>query len=245
MALDIIFYIGLILLMSSTIKGITGFGTALFAMPLLTAFFLTPEEARPLIVTINLMLNVFILLKERKLTLTHMLPLKALIISGFLAALLGGFLLPTMNMHTFNIILGLLLIFTAVNKLFNFNLIITNPKRFFIPMGIMGGLLNTLIGAGGIPVLIFLSNTAIKKDDFRLSILLFFFMLNVGSILSFVMNQAYPVSTLYSVFIYIPVVIVGGLVGMRFQHHINERIFQKFVSILLLFMGINTVFNLF
>ncbi|MFH5881782.1 sulfite exporter TauE/SafE family protein [Liberiplasma polymorphum] len=245
MTLDIILIIGTILLLSSFIKGVTGFGTALFAMPILTTFYLSPEEARPLIVTINLLLNVYILTSEKKLNIQELKPLSSLVIAGFIAALLSGFILASMNPFVFNLLLGSLLIFTAINKLFQLNFNIKHPKRYYIPMGSIGGILNTLIGAGGVPVLIFLSNTKLKKEEFRLSILLFFFTMNVGSILAFIINQTYPLTTLYSVLMVLPFVVIGAFLGMKAVPHLNDKIFQRVVSVLLLLMGINSIINLF
>ena len=245
MTVETIVWISLILLLSATIKGITGFGTALFAVPILTAFFLSPEATRPLIVSLNLLLNIFILVKEKNLTIKALYPLRYLVIAGFIAAVLSGFLLERMDLRTFQIILGVLLIFTAINKLFKVQFHIPKPERFFVPVGATGGILNTLIGVGGIPVLIYLSNTDYKKAQFRLSLILFFFILNVGSIISFTIHGSFEPHTLIQVLLFLPMVLIGGMIGMKIQSRINERIFQIVIASLLLVMGVNTIFNLF
>ena len=244
MTLELLIYGGLILLFSSFMKGVTGFGTALFAMPLLTTFFLAPEVARPIIVSINLMLNFFILFKEKNFTFANFKALSPLVISGFVFAVGSGFVLAYVDFRLFSIILGSLLILTALNKLLNLNFTIENYKPLFLPMGSLGGILNTLIGAGGVPVLIFLSNTPLRKSEFRTSLMLFFFALNTGSILSFIIFGSYPVSTLSYVAAYIPFVILGSLLGMRAVSHINNRVFQKVVATLLLIMGFDSLFNI-
>lgn len=241
----VVITISVIILFSSIIKGITGFGTALFALPILTMLFLTPLEARPVIVSLNLMLNVFILLKERKLTFSNFNPIKLLVIPGFIAALLAGFFLPKMDLQLFSILLGILLILTAVNKLLNLEFTIKHYERYYIPMGILGGVLNTLIGAGGVPVLIFLSNTDMEKNRYRMTLLLFFFALNVGSIASFILNDAYPFNALILVSFLIPTAIIGSLIGMKVVHKINNQLFTKIVAVMLLIMGIDSVFNIF
>ena len=42
-----------------------------------------------------------------------------------------------------------------------------------------------------------------------------------------------------------PVMILGTFLGIRFQHRVNERLFQKLVAVLLFFIGINGILNLF
>ena len=74
--------------------------------------------------------------------------------------------------------------------------------------------------------------------------MLFFFALNTGSILSFIIFGSYPVSTLSYVAAYIPFVILGSLLGMRAVSHINNRVFQKVVATLLLIMGFDSLFNI-
>lgn len=244
MTLEVTLIIGIIILLSSIIKGITGFGTALFAMPLITLFFLSPLEARPLIVTINLSLNIFILIKEKKLNKEAIAPIKTLFLSGFIAAILGGFFLSSMSDYLFNALLGSLLIFTAINKLFNLNFIIKGYERFYVFIGSIGGLLNTLIGAGGVPVLIYLSNTDLKKDHFRLSILLYFFAMNVGSLLAFLMNNTYSQSIFFTSLSIIPFALFGGFIGLKVIPYINNVLFSRIVSVLLLLMGLNSLLSI-
>ncbi|MFP4286415.1 MAG: sulfite exporter TauE/SafE family protein [Candidatus Izemoplasmataceae bacterium] len=244
MTLEVTLIIGTIILFSSFIKGVTGFGTALFAMPLITLFYLTPLEARPLIVTINLALNIFILLKEKKLNKASIAPIKTLFLSGFIAAILSGFVLSSMNDFLFNLLLGTLLIFTSINKLFNLNFVIRAYERFYLLIGSLGGLLNTLIGAGGVPVLIYLSNTELKKDHFRISILLYFFAMNIGSLLAFLINDTYSIDIFYTSLSIIPFALIGGFVGLRTIPLINNQLFGRIVSVLLLLMGVNSLLSI-
>ena len=239
------FMIGIIFLASSVIKGITGFGTALFALPLITAFFLTPELARPLVVGVNLCLNIFILYKEKSISKQNYFNYQPLIISGFIASILSVFLLPRINIQSFTIILGVLMVLTALNKLFEGHHTINNHQRYYILVGILGGILNTLIGAGGVIVLIFLSNTRVIKKEFRLTLLIYFFIINTGSMIAFLFNQSLHLETIGSIFLVLPFAILGSLLGILMNRNINERIFTKIVSLLLIIMGLNNIFQIF
>lgn len=242
--ISILFLAGAVMFMAALIKGVSGFGTAIFAVPLLTAFFFVPADTRVIVVSLNLVLNIFILTKEKNLTLKNLSNIRTLIIAGFIFAFLTGFFLPVVDERLFKIILGILLVATALNKLLELPYRITRVKRYFIPVGILSGIMNTLVGVGGIPVLIYLSNTRMRKNDFRMTLMLFFLMINTGSVIGFAVNQQYAVHNLAYTAGLLPFVVVGSLAGMTLVRHINNYYFHKIIAILLLFMGIASITGL-
>ena len=245
MPIELIILSAVVLFLAAFTKGVTGFGSSLIAIPILAAFVLVPEEARALVVTVNLILNIYILMSAKKLSLSALKPFSWLIISVLVASLLSGFLLPRFDHQAFNIVLGLLLVLTALNNLLNVQFKIEHPKRYFIPIGLLGGALNTLIGAGSVPVLIFLANTKLKKDDFRIAILFFLMILNSGSLISFVMTSQYSFNILFMALISMPVVILGSFLGIKSQHKVNEVTFKRVIAVILLIMGFNGLFGIF
>lgn len=237
-----ILYILSIMALAAYVKGIIGFGSSLIAIPLLSAFVLAPGDTRAIVVTINLMLNVYLLIKADTLNLEGVKTFIPLIVSVFVASLVSGFFLTNFNRDAFNIVLGILLILTATNKLLNLSFHIPHPKRYFIPVGLLGGALNTLVGAGSVPVLIFLGNTDLKKDDFRTTIILFLLVLNIGSLGSFMINQFYDYRLLWIALGIMPVLLIVSNLGIRSKNTINDALFQKLVAVFLLFIGLNIIF---
>lgn len=245
MEIEIIIFVGILLFSSAYIKGITGFGTSLIAIPLLVAFVLEPAEARALIVSINIILNLYILFSSRQLTFSDYKPYTMLIISVFVAAIASVVLLGSLTSEAFGIMLGILLLITAINRFFNIKFNIKNPKRYFIPLGLVGGTLNTLLGAGSVPVLIFLGNTNIKKSDFRLTVSLFLLILNTGSLISFVISNTFNTTIALWALLFTPIMFLGTFFGIKSQHIFNEKVFSKLVAILLFVIGINSIFGIF
>ena len=245
MPIELIILSAAVLFLAAFTKGVTGFGSSLIAIPILAAFVLVPEDARALVVTVNLILNIYILMSAKKLSFSALKPFSWLIISVLVASLLSGFLLPSFDHQAFNIVLGLLLVLTALNNLLNIQFKIEHPKRYFIPIGLLGGALNTLIGAGSVPVLIFLANTKLKKDDFRIAILFFLMILNSGSLISFVITGEYSFNILFMALISMPVVILGSFLGIKSQHKVNEVTFKRVIAVILLVMGLNGLFGFF
>ncbi|MFH5882422.1 sulfite exporter TauE/SafE family protein [Liberiplasma polymorphum] len=245
MTFEVFLLISLVLFTSAYIKGVTGFGTSLIAIPVLIAFFLVPAEARALIVSINLLLNIYILVSAKRLRFEDYKPYLLLIISVFVAALISGFLLPRVTFEIFNVLMGILLIFTAINRFFDIKFNIKHPKRYYIPLGLIGGTLNTLLGAGSVPVLIFLGNIGVKKTEFRVTVSLFLLILNAGSLISFVISSTYTSQTALWALIFTPVMVLGTFFGIRSQHVFNEKVFSRVVAVLLFIIGVNSIFTLF
>lgn len=235
--------ITIIMAIAAFVKGIIGFGSSLIAIPLISAFVLAPEDTRAIVVTINLMLNLYLLIRADTLNLAGIKTFLPLIASVFVASLVSGFFLTNFNNDVFNIVLGLLLILTALNKLFNLSFVIPHPKRYFIPVGLLGGALNTLVGAGSVPVLIFLGNTDLKKDDFRTTIILFLLVLNIGSLGSFMINGAYDYTLLLIALGIMPVLLIASNLGIASKNKINDALFQTIISLFLLFIGLNSIFG--
>ncbi len=243
MGIEVVLVISLVLFTSAFIKGVTGFGTSLIAIPILTFFLLEPSEARALIVTINILLNIYILVSARQLRYEHARPYMVLIVSVFIAALISGFLLNRLTSEIFFILMGILLVFTAINRFFNIKFNIKHPKRYYVPLGLMGGTLNTLLGAGSVPVLIFLGNTNVKKADFRVTVSLFLLILNIGSLISFLISNEYNTTIFLWSLLFTPVMVLGTYFGIRSQHKFNERTFQMIVAVLLFIIGLNSIFG--
>ncbi len=239
----IVLLILIIMALAAFVKGIIGFGSSLIAIPLLSAFVLGPADTRAIVVTINLMLNLYLLIRADTLNIEGIKTFIPLIASVLVASIVSGFFLTTFTNETFNIILGLLLILTALNKLLNISFVIPHPKRWFIPVGLLGGALNTLIGAGSVPVLIFLGNTDLKKDDFRTTIIIFLLILNIGSLASFMLNAFYDYTLLWIALGVMPALLIASNLGIASKNKINDKVFQRVVAVFLLFIGLNTIFG--
>ncbi len=245
MTLELFIGVALILMLAAFVKGVSGFGSSLIAIPLIAAFFLVPQETRALVVTINLCLNVFMLVKARSFNIEAFKTFLPLILSVVVASLVSGLFLGRFDGGYFTALLSVLLILTAINKLLAKSWVIRHAERYFIPVGLLSGALNTLLGAGSVPVLIYLGNSDLKKEDFRITIVLFLFVLNSSSLVSFTLNQQYPLWILWFSVALLPFVLVGNIFGMKMQGFIPQRTFDVLISLFLIVMGLNGVFGLF
>lgn len=235
---ELYFSLAVILWVAAFIKGVSGFGSSLIAIPLISFFLLSVAETRALVVSINALLNILMLLKMRSLQRAALKTFSPLIFGVIIASFASALFLQTFLGVGFTVVLSLLLTLTALNKLFKTTWVIQRPRRYFFPVGLFGGALNTLIGAGSVPVLIFLGNTTLKKDDFKAAIVFFLLVLNSASLISFVAADVYPIITLGWVGALYPVVFLGNRLGMRLAHVIPEKQFSQGLAVGLLALGL-------
>lgn len=109
-----------IILLASLIQGITGFGFALVAVPLLSLFIPEIKNITPIIVIYSLITNIIIVYKSRKyVEFKKIIPL---IIFAIIATPLGTYILISFKVKTLKIIIGIIIIITALAMLKNFKI---------------------------------------------------------------------------------------------------------------------------
>lgn len=150
-----------IILIASLIQGITGFGFALVAVPLLSLFIPEIKDITPVIVIYSLITNIIIVYRSRKyVELKKIIPL---IIFSIIATPLGTYILISFKVKTLKFIIGIIIIITALAMLKNFKIKIKNEKISYGIIGILSGILNGSTGLSGPPVVLFLTNQGEKK----------------------------------------------------------------------------------
>jgi len=128
----------MIVLFASVVMGLTGFGFALAALPLLTLF-LPPKTAVPLITVCSVFLNGYTLYKVwRSVQVRRILPL---IVMGVLGMICGTYFLVSVEIATLKLCIGLVTVLFAAASLMGFRREIKNEKRACVPVGFLSGLL--------------------------------------------------------------------------------------------------------
>jgi len=227
------------------LKGWSGFGTNLVVPPLLL-FLGFPElkEVMVIVVSVNLFLNLTMIFITKKFNLQFLYNLLPLVITGVLFNFVGAFIATEINNTWFKVLLGIMIILVTANKVLKLNFHIENPRTFFIPTGIISGILNGMFGLGGIPVLILLSSTKMEKNEFKTTLVTYFFVMN----LIYIVSQA-TIGGLYSplVFSYIGYVfvftVVACLIGVYMSNRVPDKWFQRVMNIVLIFFGLNLIYS--
>ena len=233
----------LIFMFSAFLKGWSGFGTNLIAIPALVMLNYEFKEAVIIVITLNLFLNIAILIENKKFNIKSLDNIRMLVIFGIIFNFVGVYFLHSVDPNILKIITGSLIILTVINKALNLKFKITNKEKYYIPAGILSGIFNGIAGLGGLPVLILLSNSDMEKDDFRTTLVSYFLVMNIVAIIG------YSATGLYTTFIFtnIGIILVFGLAaamfGIYLSRRVSDKLFQKAFLVVLLFMGLSLIYN--
>jgi uncharacterized protein len=229
------------ILLASFTQGITGFGFALIAVPLLSLFIPEIRNITPIIVIYSFLTNIIIVYKSRHyIDFRKIIPL---VIFGIIATPIGTFMLIYVKVKTLKIVIGLIITITAFAMLRNFKIKIKNEKVSYGIVGLLSGLLNGSTGLSGPPVVLFLTNQHIDKDVFRSNLTFYGIVTNIFAIIIFIMEGIINTSVLHFTILYLPALLIGVFLGIRLSNKINEIIFRKLTIYLIELLGLYTVIS--
>lgn len=228
------FCISVIFLLAGFVQGMTGFGSALVAMPLLSLC-IDVKGAVPLCTLNSVVITTFLALKLKKhLDRKKILPLCIAAIPGMLA---GVILLKKVRSEHLSMGLGALLVAYAC-----YNLLIKIRQRKLHPVwsylaGFSSGAIGAAFSAGGPPTIIYATLNDWNKDEIKATLSGFFLF---NSYLNATAHAASGLTTVsvFSSFLYsAPFVLLGTVLGSRFYGRIEKELYLKVIFIFLILMG--------
>lgn len=223
----------LIVLVAYFIRGITGFGSGLIAIPLL-AHFMSLTFVVPMVLVLDF--SASLLLSSRTHLDIRWDEIRWLLPTSLLGIFSGAFLLVNLPREPLLLGLGLFVMFFGVRYLFN----IHNEKpislKWALPTGFLGGLIGAMFGTGGPPFVIYLAHRLHDKSLLRGTLTGLFLLdgaircatfLFIGLLLQPSMSTAVAMA--------LPIMAIGLYLGNRVHLGISHR--QQLVIIGLLLMG--------
>ena len=224
-----------IFLLGGLVQGLTGFGAALVAIPLL-CLFIDIKMAVPLFALNGIVITVVLAVEMRdSLSISRVLPLCLGALPGYYV---GITIIKTLDPATMRFFLGLLLICYAI-----YNLCFTiKPRRLHRAYSLLAGFLSGSIGAGfsagGPPAIIYTSLNDWSKDEIK-STLNGFFLFN--SFMVAILHALSGVTTRASVMLFLisaPFVLAGTLGGAYLYRWVSGEKYRTLVFVFLLVMGV-------
>ena len=224
----------IIVLFASVVMGLTGFGFALAALPLLTLF-LPPKTAVPLITVCSVFLNGYTLYKVRRsVQIRRILPLS---IMGVLGMICGTYFLVSVEITTLKICIGLVTVLFSAASLMGFRREIKNERRACVPVGFLSGLFGGAMSISGPPIVLFFSNQGIEKTTFRANLIAYFFGLYLATMPAYFVSGLLSTELLQSAVYMVPGLIIGTTLGTRLYEIVDEVSFKKMALILVIVTG--------
>lgn len=225
----------MVVLFSSAVQGLTGFGFALMAVPVLSLFF-PFKTVLGIILFQGTFLTAFILFEVRKsVQLRKIFPM---LVTGLIFTFIGGYLLDNINTLVLKGIVGIIIIICSTALYFNYKFKIKNEKLSYYIVGTLSGLLNGSTTLAGPPVILFLTNQREDKRIFRANLTAFFFIMAVYNIPNLILRDVYTSETLLFSAAFFPASVIGVIVGISAAHKIGEESFRKIAIFLVGITGV-------
>ena len=228
------FLAGLICLAAGFVQGLSGFGSALVAMPLLLLF-MPARAAVPFCILMGLAITLQLGIGLKKhLDFKKIAPLFAGCLPGIAC---GTYLLKNVDNLFIKRGLGLILVTYSLFQL----LAHSRPLKLKACWGVLAGFLTGIIGAafsaGGPPTIVYTSLNKWDKDTMKATLTGFFFLTGL------IIAAAHAITGITSSLVVkyfmtsIPFVIAGTFSGTLAYKHISHREYLKLIYLLLLLMG--------
>ncbi len=233
-------FLGAIFLAAGFTQGVSGFGAALVAMPLLTLF-LDVKVAVPLCMLNGLLITLYLSLQLK----SHMdwRKIRPLFFGCIPGVIIGVYLLNKINSDLLKILLGCLIIAYAVYRLMWESVEVKLREKWGYIAGFASGVIGAAFSAGGPPTIIYVSLTGWKKDEIKATLSLFFFstgvLISTGHAVSGLINSLvlsyFASSCLFT--------IVGVYMGSLCYNHIRQETYIRIMLILLVLLGGMMIFS--
>ncbi len=219
------------IVMSSLIKGITGFGFALISLPILLIWF-SPAEIIPVLMLCNLIASLFIVFQKKE----HKLLNKSsvlLIVSGGIFTICGVMVLKFFNPNWLIKLLGGLFIVLTLCSIFIKKRKKTAISNYtFISVGAVIGIITGAISISGPPLALFLNIASIDNKKFREIFAWFSIVTAIIAIIGYWRFDLITAQTLKLTLLFSPILLCGTIVGKYVNGKLSFNNFQLLNNIL-------------
>jgi uncharacterized membrane protein YfcA len=229
------FLICLIAFFAGFTQGLSGFGSVLLSLPLLTLF-VDIKIVIPLVALFAMVLTTILLIQLwRHIEWKKVYPL---LIGAIIGIPVGVFFLKKLDKNIIQMIVGIVLISFSGYSLF------AGPTRRFIHerwavlFGFLGGCLGGAITAAGPPVIVYTSLQPWDKDKIKATLQGFFFFSGLTIVFSHAISGVTTALVVRYFIISIPLLIGGTYAGSFFYGMVKEEGYKRIVLILLGLLGV-------
>lgn len=226
------YWIIIIVIIASLVKGITGFGFALVALPPLMIWY-SPKEIIPVLLLCNLFSSTLIILQKKDQQLITK-QFKSLIIYGAVFTVFGVILLKYLPEELMMIILSIFLIVLSVLSILGIKYPIKLSNRSYKIAGALLGFLTGSISISGPPMALFLQSTKVNSAQFREIFSWFSIVTSLVALLGYMGLGILTFKSIEMASLFSPILFVGSFLGKKINHTIPLKVFNKAILIITL-----------
>jgi uncharacterized membrane protein YfcA len=240
--------LGLSGLTAGFVKGLSGFGTSLVAIPLLTRLYGYEDigEIVIMLITVNIFLNVFLMIENKAFKKDSLKGYYVMTMFGAIFTIIGLFFLQNLDGRLVSYIAAVLILSAIIVTSYN---LFMKHKITFKPhlwlqaiVGGLSGLGNGIASIDGPPVLFYLSGLNVDQKKFKSTLSTHFLVLGVVGILYSIIQGLFTIPVLVDLSLLLTSCLLGLFLGMWFSRRLNERMFKLIILAILLVLDIQMFF---
>lgn len=232
-----------VVLLAYVVFGLTGFGAAMVAVPILIQF-MPLQQAVPLVVLFDLVCTALVGGRNwRQVSRQEMRALFPWMLIGIAA---GTTLLHNVGPRWPLVALGVFVLFVCVRNLLTKAGTPRPPwaPMWSVPFGAVGGVFSALFGTGGPIYTIYLSHRLPHADQFRATISVVILISGVIRAATFASSGLYARDGLLMLaLVLIPVALIGLFLGSRARRWIGPAFTGRAILVLLAVSGIGAIYR--
>ncbi|WP_430972583.1 sulfite exporter TauE/SafE family protein [Sunxiuqinia rutila] len=226
-----------VVLMAALLKGMTGFGFALLAVPLLSLLF-PIQSLIPAMTLFNLITSVYLLASIKlKVKAKHFVPM---LLASFAGIPLGVYVLTYFPEQTLELAAGISIFSISMVFLLGGNQPVPEERRKkpIVFAGFLSGLLTSSMSIGGPPLALAMNRKGYSKESFR-KIFALVSVVNaaISSVLYVVHGIFVAFSLKFTIFL-LPVIVLGTKLGDGLSQKVNQLFFRKVILYINLLLGL-------
>ncbi len=228
-----------IIFIAYTVKGLSGFGCGLIAIPLL-AFMFPLTFIVPVLGLLSYggtVMQSFHLCKQ--VAWRDMLPLIPFSLLGIIIAI---WLLVNVDADSLVLVLGVFVLLYSTYSLLPLPMY-SGGRQWAIAAGFGGGMVGALFGTGGPFYVVYLKMRQLNKSQFRATIAMIFLVDGGARMAGYALNGLFTSQVLWLVLTLFPVLFAGMFVGHHLHFKINQQRFSQVISLLLMVSGALLIFK--
>ncbi|SFR41002.1 hypothetical protein SAMN04488070_0634 [Pseudidiomarina maritima] len=227
--------ITLIIFVGACLQGITGFGSGLIAVPLLTLL-LPLSVITPTLSIVNFAMATYLAWMLRH--AVRIQQWRWLLATGIIGTLVGNWLLNHIRLDWLQ--MGMAVLVISVAALFWFGVQFKHRSTPTLQSfsGLLAGFSNGALTLGGPPVVLFLTGNGLDRIAFRATLTVFFWALALTNIVSFGVQRRYEADHFPIVICLLIGAIGGAWLGHRISDKLSEQLFRKISLLLVIIAGL-------
>jgi uncharacterized membrane protein YfcA len=230
--------LGVVVLLTHFLEGITGFGCTVLALPF-AIMLIGTKQAVPVLLFLGLLLALYIVIIDRKKIVWKEYIKIALFVGMGLPV--GIFTFSYLNETILKYILGVFMIVISIRGFLSYVINLDEkrlPKWILNTLLVIGGFIHGVFSSGGPLVVIYASKALPNKSSFRATISMLWVTLNTVMLTQNVLSGRMTPQIWEIIATCMPFLIAGALAGNWAHTHIKDKYFSRIVYGVLLVSGL-------